>query len=227
VRVVIDAHGAELAEEILAQQSVEVHVKHLLKLGQVHDGDLLSGPHILAELDIGRTPQGISGEAGAPLAAGHALEVEASVTINFCAHDGSVGAGIQHEYGNVTVHFALDDNQGLHSTEGNSYRAGMRRVGHWRQQEQQQSQRSRKRQETLGAPSNTPTYPAAGIQNGAAAGSSRIERAMVKCVQIRLSENGWTHTTEDQQFSWHDATVGQRRKAIYPVAALELSKAPS
>ena len=111
MRAVIDAHGTELAEEVLAQQSVEVHVKHLLKLVQVHDGDLLRDPHIFAQAEIGRTPQRISGEASSALAARHALELEASVAINLRAHDGSVGAGIQHECGGVTIHFALNDNQ--------------------------------------------------------------------------------------------------------------------
>jgi len=204
VRAVVNPYGTELAEEVLAQQSVELHVKHLFQLVQVHDGNLLRSPHILAQFDIGRTAQRISGEAGGPLAAGHALEVEARVTVNLCAHDGSVGAGIQQEYGSVTVHFAPDDNQGLHGAEGNSYRAGMRRIGHRSQQEQQQNQRVTKRQATLSAPSNTRDYQAACIQNGAAAGSSRTERAVVKCVQIRLSGNGWKLAACDQQFSRHD-----------------------
>jgi len=37
----------------------------------------------------------------------------------------------------------------------------------------------------MGAQWNTPAYPAAGIQNGAVAGSSGTEYAMVKCVQIK------------------------------------------
>jgi hypothetical protein len=43
----------------------------------------------------------------------------------------------------------------------------------------------------------------------------------VNCVQIELSGNRWLRRLENQQFSWHDATVGQRKKTIYPFAALE------
>jgi hypothetical protein len=46
VGAVIDAHGTELAEEILAEQGVKVDVQHLLQLIQVHDGDLLRDPGI-------------------------------------------------------------------------------------------------------------------------------------------------------------------------------------
>ena len=73
VRSIVNPYRAELAEEILAQQSVKIHVKHLLELVQVHDGDLLGGPCILAQPDIGRTSQRISGEARAPLAPRRAL----------------------------------------------------------------------------------------------------------------------------------------------------------
>ena len=186
---VIDAHGTELAEEVLAQQSVEVYVKHLLQLVQVHDGDLLGHPHILAQAEIGRPPQRVSGEASRPLAMRHALELEASVAIDFCAHDGSVGAGVQDERGGVTIHFSQDDDQGLHGTEGNPDRSGMRGIGHGRQEEQQESQRARERQGTPGAQRNTRAYVAACVQNGGAAGSSGTECAMVKCVQIKLSSN--------------------------------------
>jgi hypothetical protein len=44
---VINPHGTELAQEILAEQSVEFHVEHLLQLVQIHDGNLLRGPNIL------------------------------------------------------------------------------------------------------------------------------------------------------------------------------------
>ena len=186
---VIDAHGTELAEEVLAQQSVEVHVKHLLQLVQVHDGDLLGHPHILTQAEIGRPPQRVSGEASRSLAMRHALELEASVAIDFCAHDGSVGAGVQDERGGVTIHFSQDDDQGLHGAEGNSDRSGMRGIGHGRQEEQQESQRARERQGTPGAQRNTRAYLAACVQNGGAAGSSGTECAMVKCVQIKLSSN--------------------------------------
>jgi hypothetical protein len=47
VGAVVDAHGTELAEEILAKQSVKVHVKHLLQFVEIHDGNLLRGPNIL------------------------------------------------------------------------------------------------------------------------------------------------------------------------------------
>src|SRR5882762_10351394 len=86
VGAVIDAHGTELAEEVLAQQSVEVHVKHLLELVEVHDGDLLRHPHILAQAEIGRASQRISGEASSALAVRHGLKLKASLTVNFCAH---------------------------------------------------------------------------------------------------------------------------------------------
>ena len=203
----------------MTQQSVEVHVQHLLQLVQVHDGDLLGNPHILAQAEIGGTPQRISDEASRTLAVRHTLELKASGAINLCAHDGSVGTGIQHERGGVTIHFALDDNQGLHGPEGNSDRAGMRGIGHWRQEEQHEDQRMRERQGTSGTQRNTRAYPAACVQNGGAAGSSRTKCAMVKCVQIKLSANDWR--ADVQQFSLHDATVGQRRKAIYPFAAFE------
>jgi hypothetical protein len=224
VRPVINPHRTELAEEVLAQQSVEVYVKHLLQFIEVHDGDLLRSPHILGQADIGGTPQRISGEASGSLAVRHALQFEASVTVNFCAHDGSVGAGIQQECGGVTIQFALDDNERLHGAKGNSNRAGMRGIRHRRQKEQQESQRARKRQATLGARRNTPDRSAACIQNGGAAGSRRTERAGVKCVQIKLSGNGWKLAACDQRFSRHDATLGQRRKTIYPFVAFELQK---
>ena len=186
---VIDAHRTELAEEVLAQQSVEVHVKHLLQLVEVHDGDLLRKPNIVAEPDVGRAPQRVSGEASGALAMRHALEFEAGVAINLCAHDSSVGTGVQDERGGVTIHFSQDDNQGLHGAEGNSYRSGMRGIGYGRQEEQQESQRARERQGTPGAQPNTRAYVAACVQNGGAAGSSGTECAMVKCVQIKPSSN--------------------------------------
>ena len=186
---VIDAHGTELAEEVLAQQSVEVHVKHLLQLVEVHDGDLLRKPNIVAEPDVGRAPQRVSGEASGALAMRHALELEAGVAINLRAHDGSVGAGVQDERGGVTIHFSQDDNQGLHGAEGNSYRSGVRGIAYGRQEEQQESQRAREHQEIPGAQPNTRAYLAACVQNGGAAGSSGTECAMVKCVQIKPSSN--------------------------------------
>ena len=223
MRAVINPNRTELAEEVLTQQSVEIHVKHLLQLVQVHDGDLLSNPYILTQAEIGGTPQRVSGETSSPWTVRHALQREASVAINFCADDGSVRARIQHECGEVTIHFALDDNQGLYGAEGNSYRARVREIQHWRQEEQQESQGTREPQGTPGAQRNTRASPSACVQNGGAAGCSGMEYAIVKCVQIKLSANGWRLTRpDDQQFSWHDATVGQRRKLIYPFAAFEL-----
>jgi hypothetical protein len=77
----------------------------------------------------------------------------------------------------------------LHGAEGNSDRAGVRGVGHRRQEEQQESQSARERQGVPGAQRNTRAYLAACVQNGGAAGSSGTECAMVKCVQIKLSSN--------------------------------------
>jgi len=125
MRAVVDAYGAELAKEILAQQRVKLHVKHLLQLLQVHDGDLLCSPHILAQPHIGGTSQRISDQASAPLSARHARQLEPNVTVNFCADDGTVGASIQQKYGGIAVHSALDNDQRLHGTEWNSHRAGM------------------------------------------------------------------------------------------------------
>ena len=119
----------------------------------------------------------------------HALELEASVAIDFCAHDGSIGAGVQDERGGVTIHFSQHDDQGLHGAEGNSDRSGMRGIGHRRQEEQQESQRVRKRQGRPGAQRNTRACLAACVQNGGPAGSRRMECAMVKYVQIKLSSN--------------------------------------
>jgi hypothetical protein len=189
VGAVIDPNRPELAEEVLAQQSVEVHVKHLLQLVEVHDGHLLAYPHVLAQAEIGRTPQRVSGEASGALAMRHALELEAGVAVNLRAHDGSVGAGVQDERGGVTIHFSQDDDQGLHGAEGNPDRSGMRRIGHGRQEEQQESQSARGRQGTPGAQRNTRAYLAACVQNGGAAGTSGTECAMVNCVQIKLSRN--------------------------------------
>ena len=186
---VIDAHGTELAEEVLAQQSVEVHVKHLLQLVEVHDGDLLRHPNILAQAEICRTPQRVSGEASGALAMRQALEFEAGVAINLRAHDGSVGAGVQDERGGVAIHFSQDDDQGLHGAEGNSDRSGMRGIGHGHQEERQESQSAREHQGTPGAQRNTRAYLAACVQNRGAAGSSGTECAMVKCVQIKLSSS--------------------------------------
>jgi len=194
VGAVIDPNGTELAKEVLAEQSVEIHVKHLLQLAQVHDRDLLRNPYILAQAEIGWTPQRISSEASRPLAVRNALEVEASITVNLCAHDGSVSAGIQDEYSDVTIHFALDDNQGLYGAEGNSDRARMRGIGNRRQEEQQESQRTRERQGTPRVPRNTRAYLAACVQNGGAAGGRRAECAVARCVQIKLSGNGWRLT---------------------------------
>jgi len=145
VRPVINPHGTELAEEVLAKQSVKVHVKHLPQLVEVHDGNLLRSPHILGQADIGGTPQRISGKARGPQTVRDALQLETSVTVNFCAYNGSVGAGIQQECGSVTIQFALDDNQGLHGAEGNSDGAGVGGDRHRSQQQQEQSQHARKR----------------------------------------------------------------------------------
>jgi hypothetical protein len=99
----------------------------------------------------------------------------------------------------------------LHGAEGNSGRSGMRGIGHGHQEEQQESQSAREREGTPGAQRNTRAYLAACVQNGGASGSSGTECAIVKCVQIKLSSN-----------SRHNATLGRRRKRIYPFAAFEL-----
>jgi hypothetical protein len=146
VRVVVNSDGAELAKEVLPQQCVKLHVKHLLQLVQVHNGNLLRSPHILAQPDIGRAPQRISDQASGPLAVRHALQLETKVVaVNFCADDGSVGPRIQQKYGGITVHPAFHNNQRLHGAEGNSDRAGMRGIPQRDQQERQESQHAETR----------------------------------------------------------------------------------
>jgi hypothetical protein len=173
VRAVINPHGAKLAEDILTEQSIKIHVKHLLQLVQIHNGNLLRGPHMTTQLKISGAPQRISDQPGARLMAGHALQLKTNVTVDFCANDSSVGAGIEQKYSGITVHFAFHNNQGLHGAERDADRAGMCEIRQGNQQEEQESQRARKRPATLGAHGahwRAPGYVAPCVQNGAAAG---------------------------------------------------------
>ena len=190
MRAVVNPHGTELPQEVLAQQSVKVHVKHLLQLIEVHDGDLLRSPSIVRQLDVRRAPQRISVKAGASMARRHSLKIKPSIAIDFCADNGPIGAGVEQKCGGITIHFTFKNNQGLHSAEVNSDYAGMRGIGQRHQQEHQEGQRASKRPAALRAHWTAPPFLAQCVQNGAAALSGRQVSAMEKCVQIKLSEPG-------------------------------------
>ena len=122
--MVVDAHGAELLEDVLAEQAVEVQFEHAFQIFEVHDGDGLAEPLAFAQDQIRGAAKGISGHADASGFARILRQSQLIVAVSFGADDGAVGAGIEQKGGAIAVDFAFDKDHGLHGAESHVKRGG-------------------------------------------------------------------------------------------------------
>jgi hypothetical protein len=115
--VVVDAHGAELAEDVLPEQAVEVQFEHAFQIFEVHHRDGLPEPLALAQDQIRGAAKGISGQADASGFARILRQSQLVVAVSFGADNGAIGAGIEQKRGAIAVHFAFHEDHGLDGAE--------------------------------------------------------------------------------------------------------------
>lgn len=122
--MVVDAHGSELPEDVLAEEAIEVQFEHAFQIFEVHHRDGLPEPFALAQDEIGGAAKRISGHANASRFARILRQSQLVVAVSFGADDGAIGAGIEQKRGAIAVHFAFHKDHGLNGAERHVKRSG-------------------------------------------------------------------------------------------------------
>ena len=97
VRPIVDANRTEFTEDVLAEEAVDMfNAKDVRKFIQVHDGNAVPVPAMLAELEVHADRNGIAGDAWPTKSAMNAIQ-RIVRAVNPGAYDRSDRAGVQQK----------------------------------------------------------------------------------------------------------------------------------
>ena len=110
---VVDVDGSEFAEDIFAEESVEVGAQNVAKAVEIHDGDAAGEPCVAIELEIDGKNDGFADETGLLASTLSEAKTVADVAVDFRADDRPRGARVEQKCDGLTVHLALHEDHRL------------------------------------------------------------------------------------------------------------------
>jgi hypothetical protein len=137
VGAIVDADGAKFAENVLAEQAVEMYPQNFLKFIHIHHGDPLASPNVVGEGELHRQADGLAHPAGSTVVVLGRAQCQQHVAVESHADDGVVGARVEQEGDALFVNFAFDENHGFHGTEGHAYPTRVRAIGNGNEEKQE------------------------------------------------------------------------------------------
>jgi hypothetical protein len=183
--VVIDAHGAELTEDVLPEQAVKLQFENALEFLKIHHGDRVRKPHTLAENQIGGAAHGISGHADTIRPARILRNGEFVVAVRFGANNRTIGARIEQKRRTITVHFTFYKDHGLHGAERHLEGGGAGAIGKGNHEKEEERQDTAKVFRPNGGTMSC-EHTAVSVQNGARGPGTRVGFVDENCAQMKL-----------------------------------------
>lgn len=140
---VINADGAELAKNVLAQEAVERGAEPLGEIAKIHDRHGLRKHKAASEFEVDPDTEGITNNAD--LAAGRLKWEQEAFAVAFDVEDGVVRAGVEQQRDRLAIHPGVDQKHGVHGTKREKNRS---RAGNDGRRKEQRKRRKNHRQGT-------------------------------------------------------------------------------
>lgn len=140
---VINADGAKLAKDILAQEAVERGAEPLGEIAKIHDRHGLRKHEAASEFEVYPDTEGITNNAD--LAAGRLKWEQEASAVAFDVEDGVVRAGVEQQRDRLAIHPGVDQKHGVRGTKREKNRSG---AGNDGRRKEQRKRRKNHRQGT-------------------------------------------------------------------------------